>query len=139
MLLFVMLNPSGATELWLDPTVRRCLVRARRDRYAGVAVANVFGYRATDPDELHRVADPVGVDNDRCIRRLLAASGAVICGWGNHASIRRRPERAQAILAMIRAAGHRPTALKINADGSPAHPLYLAYARRPVPLGAAGC
>ena len=27
MLLFVMLNPSGATEHWLDPTVRRCLVQ----------------------------------------------------------------------------------------------------------------
>ena len=134
MLLFIMLNPSTATEAWLDPTVRRCLVRAERDRYGAMAVANVFAYRATDPDELNRIEDPVGAGNNRCMRSLLSRSRGVVCGWGNHSSIRRRPERAREVMAMIRAAGHRPTALKINRDGSPSHPLYLAYAAQPVPL-----
>jgi hypothetical protein len=38
------------------------------------------------------------------------------------------------VLEAIIAAGRRPMALHINADGSPKHPLYVAYDVEPQPF-----
>jgi hypothetical protein len=61
---FVMLNPSTADEVVNDPTVERCERRARMWNCGGLIVTNIFAWRSTDPDELRRVADPVGPDKD---------------------------------------------------------------------------
>ena len=47
--LFVMLNPSTATEVQNDPTVERCERRARTLGYGGFRVTNIFAWRDTDP------------------------------------------------------------------------------------------
>ena len=47
--LFVMLNPSTATEFQNDPTVERCERRARALGFGAFRVANIFAFRATDP------------------------------------------------------------------------------------------
>ena len=47
--LFVMLNPSTATEAQNDPTVERCERRARVLGFGAFRVVNIFAYRATDP------------------------------------------------------------------------------------------
>jgi hypothetical protein len=40
---------------------------------------------------------------------------------------------------IIRRAGKTPHALKLNGDGSPAHPLYLRGDLRPFAMGGASC
>ncbi|OZA02269.1 MAG: hypothetical protein B7Y02_16985, partial [Rhodobacterales bacterium 17-64-5] len=58
--MFVMLNPSTATEVQNDPTVERCERRARVLGFGAFCVTNIFAYRATDPKVMRAVADPVG-------------------------------------------------------------------------------
>jgi hypothetical protein len=43
------LNPSTADETKNDPTIRRCINFAQRERCGGLVMLNLFGFRATDP------------------------------------------------------------------------------------------
>ena len=63
--LFIMLNPSTATEVQNDPTVERCERRARTLGYGAFRVCNIFAYRATDPRDMRAQADPNGPGNDK--------------------------------------------------------------------------
>lgn len=132
-LLFIMLNPSTATEEDNDPTVERCQVRAVASGFGSLLVANLFAWRSTDPDELLRVADPVGPENDSMIFHAAARAALVVAAWGNHKAVR---GRAAKVLSLIRLAGRVPHALRRNADGSPSHPLYLDYDLKPFPMEA---
>ena len=86
--LFVMLNPSTATEVQNDPTVERCERRARALGFGAFRVTNIFAFRATDPREMRAQPDPVGPQNDAAILESLSwAAGAqdrIICAWGTH-------------------------------------------------------
>ena len=62
--LFVMLNPSKATELQNDPTVERCERRARTLGFGAFQVVNIFAWRDTDPFVMRKAAQPVGPQND---------------------------------------------------------------------------
>jgi hypothetical protein len=133
-----MLNPSTADEFANDPTVERCERRARMWGYGGMEVVNLFAWRSTEPENLADAVGepggPIGVDNDAHIIGAVKAATMVVCGWGNSSPYGR--ERGPAVLALIRAAGKVPHALKLNGDGSPVHPLYQPYAAVPFPMEA---
>ena len=82
--LFVMLNPSTATEVQNDPTVERCERRARALGFGAFRVTNIFAYRATDPKVMRAAEDPVGPGNDAAIRQSIAWADSIFCAWGNH-------------------------------------------------------
>ena len=84
--LFIMLNPSTADAELDDPTIRRCRGFAESWGCAGLTVANLYAYRATDPAALRLCADPVGPDNDAHLVRLLREHGEAVCAWGNSAA-----------------------------------------------------
>ena len=119
---FLMLNPSTADETKLDPSCTRARVYAERWGYGALIVTNLFGWRATDPDEMKAAAEPVGRGNDAAILAAARAAGVVVCAWGNHGLHR---ERAARVTAMLRASGVKLHLLRLNACGEPAHPLYL--------------
>lgn len=125
---FLMLNPSTADEYKLDPTCARARDYAERWGYGGLIVTNVFAWRATDPDALRAVADPVGRANDRAILRAAREAALVIAAWGNHGAYL---ERSKAVRALLARDAIVPSALRMNAGGEPAHPLYLPKALRP--------
>ena len=52
LVMIIGLNPSTADETSNDPTITRCKNFARSWGYGGVLVANLFGCRATSPNEL---------------------------------------------------------------------------------------
>lgn len=129
-LCFVMLNPSTATHEVLDPTVSRCKTRAETLGYGGLEVVNIFALRSTDPRALYEVADPVGPGNIDAIVDAAKSCAITICAWGTHGAFLRA---GYLIKKLIRC--HVPEKihyLKLNADGSPAHPLYLPYGLKPV-------
>lgn len=120
---FCMLNPSTATELVLDPTLRRCQGFTRRFGYARFEVVNLFALRSTDPAALHHVADPVGPDNDDVIAKAFADAELIVAGWGSFPMVQPRSFR---IAELAAAAGKKLHCLGVTKNGhQPRHPLYL--------------
>lgn len=129
-ILFVMLNPSTATEAQNDPTVERCERRARALGHGGFRVVNIFAWRDTDPRALRAVADPVGPGNDAAIRAGAVWADTIVCAWGAHGA---HLGRGPAVERLLRGTGRALHHLGMTKAGAPRHPLYVAYAQRPVP------
>lgn len=127
---FVMLNPSTADEVRLDPTVTRCCGYARRWGYGAIEVVNIFAYRSTDPKGLLAVADPVGEENDQYILAAVEDAALVVAAWGVHGALQDRGRIVQELLADRCAL----TSLGVTKDGHPRHPLYLRADAVPVPF-----
>ena len=87
-----------------------------------------FGWRATDPQEMKAVTDPVGRGNDRAIVAAAKAAKLVICAWGNHGEHLGRAASVLEKLERERIALH---VLRLNRVGHPAHPLYLPATLKP--------
>lgn len=121
---FLMLNPSTATELVNDPTVTRCEGFARREGAHALVVLNLFAYRATNPHHLARAADPVGPANDRFILQHATTGALVIAAWGTWGS---RRDRAAKVTRMLTANGVELHCLGMTSspEPQPRHPLYL--------------
>lgn len=132
---WVLLNPSTADEFTSDPTIRRCLGFAQAWGFDELMIVNAYAWRSTDPRGLWKVDDPVGPDNDAAILGACARAELVVCGWGKNLRALRRGQLA-ALLASVQL-----TALQLNDDGSPAHPLYLRGDLKPQPFTftEAGC
>ncbi len=123
------LNPSTADETVDDPTVVRCVRRARSWGYGALVLVNLFAWRATDPLDLAVVDDPVGPEGNRAIIAEAADCGGALCAWGTHGRLRGRGAEVEGLLRRMGAPLY---VLRLNGDGSPAHPLYLPYSLRPV-------
>ena len=127
--LFIMLNPSTATEVQNDPTVERCERRARTQGFGGFRVCNIFASRATDPRVMRAAADPVGPLNDRAILDSIPWADQVICAWGTHGA---HLDRGAQVEALLRTMGTPLWHLGLTRDGHPKHPLYIGYAQQPM-------
>lgn len=123
---YCLLNPSTATELSNDPTIERCETRSILWKFGGYIILNAFAFRSTDPNGLLWVEDPVGPENDFIIMENAQRASTFICGWGTKGILFDRGRKLQ---NKLREANFILHALKINEDGSPAHPLYLPYSK----------
>lgn len=135
-LCYIMLNPSTADAEKDDATIRVCKGRAIRMSYGGIDVVNLFALRATNPLVLYRHPAPIShpTDQFRSSDELIKAAqeaGMVICAWGKHGAYR---DRGRNVLLDLKGRGIRAHALKLNADGSPAHPLRISYDVQPVEI-----
>lgn len=119
-LLWVMLNPSTADEQSNDPTLCSVIDISTRLGYGGVEVANLYAYRTKSPEVLKAAGYPIGAENDDYLRALAKQAPKVVCAWGANA----QPARALAVREMLEEISQ-PMALKVNADGTPKHPLYV--------------
>lgn len=132
---WLMMNPSTATELENDSTVELCERRAlKAGIYGGVEILNIFAYRETDSTKLaplhNEGFDLVGPGNDEAIMRVAAGAAMVVCAWGKPGSLGGRGDR---VRSMLEEAGVALHTLVLNKDGSPSHPLYIAYDKQPQP------
>ena len=127
---FLMLNPSTADEVKLDPSCTRARLYAQRWGYGALVVTNLFGWRATDPDDMKAARDPVGRGNDRAIVQAAREAAIIVCAWGNHGAHLGRSKRVLELLG-----GVKLHALRMNGAGEPAHPLYLPGTLRPQEIG----
>ncbi|AJE45151.1 DUF1643 domain-containing protein [Celeribacter indicus] len=126
--LFVMLNPSTATEIQNDPTVERCERRARALGFGAFCVTNIFAWRDTDPKKMRAAADPVGPENDAAIAEYAHWADQVICAWGTHGA---HLARGKAVEDLLRRTGRKLYHLGLSKGGHPKHPLYIAYTQQP--------
>lgn len=115
---WILLNPSTADETQDDPTIRRCKEFSKSWGFDGLIIVNAYALRSTDPKGLWKVEDPNGPENDAAILATCRETNNVVCGWGANL----RNDRRDALAKLLRAIDL--WALKVNANGSPAHPLY---------------
>jgi hypothetical protein len=117
-LLIIGLNPSTADEQSDDPTIRRCIAFAKRLGHGQLLMANLFGYRATDPAELLKANDPIGPENDTWIALAAEAADLTIVAWGTNGALL---DRHSSVLTTLTS----PHCLGKTKHGFPRHPLYL--------------
>ena len=124
-LVWIMLNPSTATEERNDPTIARCEGRARRGGFGGVEILNLFAFRATRPADLRQVGDPVGPGNGAVVLEGAARAGMILCGWGVHGALQGEGARMRSALLDRGLVLH---TLGLTKAGHPRHPLYVGNA-----------
>lgn len=136
-LVVVGLNPSTADANADDPTIRRCIGFAKRERSGGLLMLNLFALRSTNPKALAAALDPVGPDNDRVMgdmARMAAEEGVpIVCAWGNGGLLLYRDV---VVTELLRKVGTQLLVFGLTGCGQPKHPLYLAAA---TPLVAWDC
>lgn len=134
--LFLGLNPSTATHEQDGPTVRRCIDYAQRWGAGGLVMCNSAAYRATDPKVMLAFdGDQIGPENTPGYLERIAATcqNKPIAAWGKHANEivgygkLGRGDFLKTFLGPL-------DCLRLNQDGSPAHPLYLPASLTPIPF-----
>jgi len=127
--LYVMLNPSKATELANDPTVERCERRARQLGYGAMRVCNIFAWRETEPALLKKAHDPNGEANDAQLQEAAGWADVVLCAWGVHGAYLNRGWEVAGHLS-----AHDAPLLCLGQTkyGHPRHPLYVSYSQAPL-------
>ena len=128
--LWVLANPSTASAEKTDPTIAKCIKYSRTWGFGWCHVVNVRAWRSTDPDALPADPHAIGPDNEDHIRVEAASAELVVCGFGKLGG-----DQGWRTLELIRQFAV-PHALKLNKDGSPQHPLYIADAATPFPMEA---
>ncbi|MGJ8545706.1 MAG: DUF1643 domain-containing protein [Sulfitobacter sp.] len=126
--MFVMLNPSKATEQANDPTVERCERRARQLGFGGFRVTNIFAYRATDPRDMRAQADPIGPGNETAVLQGAQWADHIIAAWGTHGA---HLSQGAAMATLLRQTQTPLFHLGLSKAGHPKHPLYLPYTQEP--------
>ncbi|GAA6180373.1 DUF1643 domain-containing protein [Shimia sp. NS0008-38b] len=127
-ILFIMLNPSKATEQQNDPTIERCERRARALGYGGFRAVNIFALRETDPKKMRRDTAPTGADNDAVVAESCLWADTIIAAWGAHGD---HLDRGFQMRDVLRDTGEVIHCLGLTKAGHPRHPLYIAYAQQP--------
>lgn len=133
--LWILANPSTATEYETDPTVARAIRWTTQWGYQRCTVCNVRAWRETDPRKLPADPEAIGPDNEGCILACADYADIIVCGWGKLGGV---PALMLADLLVERGHGAKLHCLRANQDGSPAHPLYLPGKLRPVAWRALG-
>lgn len=130
-LVMIMLNPSTADGTCDDPTVVRCISRARMLGCGQLWIVNLFDFRATEPAAMLAADKPSsGAPNDAAIQLAIGRhNGMVIAGWGEHGGHRGRDAE---VIEMVTQDLRRPLyALRLTKGGHPGHPLYVGYDVQP--------
>jgi hypothetical protein len=127
---FVMLNPSTADASIDDPTIKRCMGFARRERLAGIVVRNLFAYRTPKPTVLtaamKRGTDVVGPDNDEWLGELAGnrfGVRVIVAAWGSPG--RYAGDRIKLVVDTFAGRLSRIKASNPRVHTASPHPLYL--------------
>jgi hypothetical protein len=76
-------NPSKADAMVDDLTVTKLMGFGARWGYGGLMLCNINAYRATDPEELNDIKDPIGSENLNALKALAGQGQPVLCFWGD--------------------------------------------------------
>lgn len=137
---FLMMNPSTADALADDPTIRKCIGFAKRWGYGGVDVVNLFAYRSTNPQGLRGVFDVWGPDYLYYLNKAIEDTSTLVCAWGceDVFKVPRLVRIREQVLSELRlrrgATGEEVLCLGYTKNGTPRHPLMLAYNTPLIPM-----
>jgi hypothetical protein len=93
---------------------------------------NLFAFRATDPADLKRAADPIGPANALWLGRVIQeAEGPIVWAWGTHGA---HLDQDLAVLRLLDSWKVGRLSLGVTKDGHPKHPLYVPNAAPLLPF-----
>lgn len=127
---FILFNPSTADEQKNDPTIRRCVGFARAWNFGSIEVVNLFAFRATHYEDLFKVDDPIGAENNCFLTQAIECCSAIVLGWGNRGTFLSRDRQVMAFLT----GRTNVFCLGMTKSGQPRHPLYVKGNTSPVLL-----
>lgn len=122
---FICLNPSIADAVKDDSTVRRCKGFVKSWGGSVLYMINLFAYRSTSPQKLLTVSDPIGIENNFWIDKIINESDVCIAAWGNHGKFLNRDSY------IINIYLKKLYYLELSIQGNPKHPLYLKSNLKP--------
>jgi hypothetical protein len=124
------LNPSTADASKNDNTIRKEIAFCKSWGYARLLKINVFGYRETSPAKMFAAQkaglDIMGPENRDWMMKAAAGADLVLCAWGVPAGALGWKTK-----NFLKQYTTQLAYLKLNQDGSPAHPLYQPGSLRP--------
>ena len=126
-IMWIGLNPSTADEQQLDPTLRRIRDFSLRWGFTRFVMTNLFAFRATDPREMLKQANPEGLSNKSYLIQTALECDTIVAFGGTHGSHLSAGREIAPMLRNLQCLGH-------NKDGSPKHPLYVRADTKLVPL-----
>ena len=131
---YIGINPSTADADIDDHTVRKWFGFAERNNAKRFIVGNAFALRSTDVKGLLDSEDPIGVDNDKYLSKIIEEADLLVPCWGSR---RKTPnalhQRFDDILSMLASSGKPVMCLGTTKSGDPKHPLMLPYSTELVP------
>lgn len=127
-LLFILLNPSTATEKVYDPTLLRCKKRALISCFQEFRVCNLFAYRTSDPKQLKKISDPIGPLNNLILKKNIKWSDKIICSWGRFGTLHNRNIEVTKIIKKYKTPVFH---LGLTKNNQPKHLLYISYNKIP--------
>ncbi|MDF7674100.1 DUF1643 domain-containing protein [Acetobacteraceae bacterium ESL0709] len=134
LIMWLMMNPSVATEYGDDRTVAKCQRYARAWGYGGIFVGNSFAYRCTEQKRLLEVPDPVGPKNDHYLLEMAQKAEYVILAYGTPQA-KTLQQRGTDVARQLSKAGVTLKAMRLSRKGGrPEHPLYLPSDLVPITL-----
>ena len=114
--MFVCLNPHEADENNSDDITSKCCTLARHWNLGGITMLNLFAYKTTVASVLSEISDPVGVNNDKWLKKMANTTDMIIAAWGNHIDLAGRDTHVCEILKYLYVIG----------DQGPIHPLQVS-------------
>jgi hypothetical protein len=130
----IMVNPSIATATFNDHTISKVIGFSKAYRLGSIIVGNKFAYRSTEIEELAKVPEPVGPDNDRHLEQIMRDADHHLVAWG---TLTKLPDRLHTrwreVAAIADRVGCTLQCLGTAGDGHPLHPQTLGYKNAPRP------
>lgn len=122
--MFLMLNPSTADANVDDATIRRCIGFAKNWGFGSLCVGNLFAYRSTNPKELLKTKEPMGILNKWHLDFMAKESEMIVCAWGNAPIVNKLGKKFGENYKPLKGIENLHY-IDLSNDGTPKHPLYL--------------
>lgn len=128
-----LVNPSRAGQVIdakeiKDQTVNKLIGFGQRNGVRRWLLGNLFAGIATDIDDLPKLKDPIGPENDHHLRAMMEEADLHVAGWGTLSKLPlSMRQRWKEVVRMADGIGITFHCIGTNTDKHPKHPLMTGY------------
>lgn len=123
-ILFILLNPSTASEIKNDATISRIETHSKNLEMGSFTVCNLFALREKNPLLLKKHKYPLGKENNNFIKINSLKADKIVCAWGNEGEYMNQSEKTKRLLLGMKQKAY---VFGLTKKDNPKHPLYLSY------------
>lgn len=110
--------PQERVEGKTDKGIENCIAYASRNGYSSVILVNLYSALNCDPNEIGKITDSNGNENDAWLLKAAEDSDFIIGAWGDFPRIKNR------VYSVLKTLDSFDIyAIQTNRNGSPSHPM----------------